>query len=205
MLDLSSIKLAWTFALREMRSGLAGFRVFLACIAIGVAAIGAVNSVATGINSGIEAEGKNILGGDLRFELVQRTVTDKERAYLNSLGAVAETISTRSMARREDQSDQSLAEIKAVDKLYPLYGALVTEPAMSSAELFEEINGRFGATAPQILFDRLEPQDRRHPACRRRALRTSRGHRQGAGRFIGGFRVRSAASNCQGRHRGDQA
>ena len=58
MLDLRSIKLAWTFALREMRSGLAGFRVFLACIAIGVAAIGAVNSVATGINNGIEAEGK---------------------------------------------------------------------------------------------------------------------------------------------------
>ena len=124
MLDRRSMMLALTFALREMRSGLAGFRVFLACIAIGVAAIGAVNSVATGINNGIEAEGKNILGGDLRFELVQRTANDKERAYLNALGTVAETISTRSMARREDQSDQSLAEVKAVDGLYPLYGQL---------------------------------------------------------------------------------
>ena len=86
---------------------------------------------------------------------MQRTVNDKERAYLNSLGTVAETTSTRSMARREDQSDQSLAEVKAVDDLYPLYGALVTEPALGSAELFKEINGRFGAAAPQILFDRL--------------------------------------------------
>ena len=156
MSDLRSIKLAWTFALREMRSGLAGFRVFLACIAIGVAAIGAVNSVATGINNGIEAEGRNILGGDLRFELVQRTVNDKERAYLKALGAVAETISARSMARREDQGDQSLAEVKAVDALYPLYGRLVSEPALSSADLYNSVNGRFGAAAPQILFDRLK-------------------------------------------------
>lgn len=148
-------QLAWRFALREMRSGLAGFRVFLACIAIGVAAIGAVNSVATAINAGIEAEGKTILGGDLRFELNQRVVSEPERKYLTGLGTVAETISTRSMARRQDQSDQSLVEIKAVDGLYPLYGSLKTEPMLSNADLFININGRFGAAAPQILFDRL--------------------------------------------------
>ena len=86
---------------------------------------------------------------------MQRTVNDKERAYLNGLGTVAETISTRSMARREDQSDQSLAEVKAVDGLYPLYGQLRTEPALAGADLFKDINGRFGAAAPQILLDRL--------------------------------------------------
>ena len=36
----------------------------------------------------------------------------------------------RSMARLEDGSDQALVEAKAVDGAYPLYGALVTEPAL---------------------------------------------------------------------------
>ena len=152
---VSSFALALRFALREMRGGLAGFRVFLACIALGVAAIGAVNSVADNISSGIAAEGKGILGGDVRFELAQRPAKAEEKAFLNSLGVVAESISTRSMARRQDQSDQSLVEVKAVDGVYPLYGSLALEPSMPNTDLFKQVNGRFGAAAPQILLDRL--------------------------------------------------
>jgi putative ABC transport system permease protein len=152
---IPSLQLALRFALREMRSGLSGFRVFLACIALGVAAIGAVNAVGNGITDGIEAEGRAILGGDLRFELVQRQVTDKERRYLEGLGDVADSVSTRSMVRREDQADQSLAEVKAIDGKYPHYGTLVTKPALPQAELFAVKNGTHGAVAPQILFDRL--------------------------------------------------
>jgi putative ABC transport system permease protein len=151
-----SLKLALRFALREMRGGLAGFRVFLACIAIGVAAIGAVNAVGNGITDGIEAEGRSILGGDLRFELVQRTASGNERRYLGELGAVAESISTRSMVRRQDQGDQTLSEVKAVDDKYPLYGTLLTNPALDRSGLFAARNGSFGAAAPQILFDRLQ-------------------------------------------------
>ena len=33
-------KLAFKLALREMRTGLKGFRIFIACLALGVAAIG---------------------------------------------------------------------------------------------------------------------------------------------------------------------
>jgi putative ABC transport system permease protein len=40
-----SIPLAFRFALRELRGGLSGFYVFLACIALGTAAIGGVNAV----------------------------------------------------------------------------------------------------------------------------------------------------------------
>src|SRR6266404_1047238 len=43
---LRTLKLAVRFSLREMRGGLSGFLIFLACIALGVAAIGGVNSVA---------------------------------------------------------------------------------------------------------------------------------------------------------------
>ena len=59
------------------------------------------------------------------------------------------------MARLPDGSDQALVELKAVDGAYPLYGALVTAPALPTAELFAEHGGVFGAAAPDILFERL--------------------------------------------------
>ena len=72
--------LAARFALRELRGGLAGFRIFLACIALGTAAIGAVNTVADGIGKSIAAQGQSILAGDIGFELVQREATPDELA-----------------------------------------------------------------------------------------------------------------------------
>src|SRR5688572_11498562 len=59
------------------------------------------------------------------------------------------------MARLEDASDQALVEAKAVDAAYPLYGELVTEPALARDEPFGERNGVFGAAAPDLLFERL--------------------------------------------------
>jgi len=124
------LKLAVQFSLREMRGGLSGFLIFLTCIALGVAAIGGVNSVARSISAGVANEGQSLLGGDLRFELVQREANAAEKAFLESLGAVAETASMRSMARLPDGSDQALVELKAVEAAYPLYGTLAMTPAL---------------------------------------------------------------------------
>ena len=49
-----SLKIAIRFAARELRGGLVGFRVFLACLALGVAAIAAVGTVRAGIEAGLE-------------------------------------------------------------------------------------------------------------------------------------------------------
>jgi len=148
-------RLALRFALREMRGGLSGFLIFITCIALGVAAIGGVNSVARSITAGVAEEGQSLLGGDIRFELNQRQVTPAERNFLQGLGTLAESANMRSMARLEDGSDQALVEAKAVDAAYPLYGELVTEPALPQAELFGEKDGVFGAAAPDLLFERL--------------------------------------------------
>ncbi len=78
-------------------------------------------------------EGQALLGGDMRFELNQRrgrrrTSWPSSRA----LARLAVSADMRSMARLEDGSDQALVEAKAVDAAYPLYGELVTEPALAS-------------------------------------------------------------------------
>ncbi|RWC04697.1 MAG: ABC transporter permease [Mesorhizobium sp.] len=150
-----TLKLAFRFSLREMRGGLSGFLIFLACIALGVAAIGGVNSVARAITAGVANEGQSLLGGDLRFQLNQRAATQAEQVFLDGLGTVSHSANMRSMARLEDGSDQALVEAKAVDGAYPLYGALQTEPVLSKQELFGEQSGVFGAAAPDLLFERL--------------------------------------------------
>ncbi|HEY9056919.1 MAG TPA: ABC transporter permease [Aurantimonas sp.] len=138
-----------------MRGGLSGFYIFLACITLGVASIAAVNSVATMMTTGIAEQGRSILGGDLRFALVQRQATAEEAAYLADLGTVAEAASLRSMVRLLDGGDQSLAEVKAVDGAYPLYGAVEIRPDLPLSDLLGERNGRFGAVAASELYDRL--------------------------------------------------
>lgn len=152
--NANMIALAWRFACREIRGGLSGFYVFLACIALGTAAIGGVNAVSQAVTQGIESEGSTILGGDVRFELNQRDATADEFATLESLGKVAVSASSRSMARLVDQSDQSLVEVKAVDQAYPLYGAFNTEPAYNYDALAKR-DGAFGAFVQPLFLDRL--------------------------------------------------
>ena len=121
---LSAWRLSLRFALRELRGGLRGFYIFLACIALGVAAISGVNSVARSITLGIAEEGQKILGGDVSASLVQRELDDDQRAFLASYGTVSKQTTLRTMGRRMDGSDQTLVELKAVDDAYPLYGVL---------------------------------------------------------------------------------
>ena len=152
---MSSFALPLRYALREMRGGLSGFLIFIACIALGVGAIGGVNSVARSITESVSAQGQSLLGADIRFELNQREASTEERAFLDAQGQIAVSAGMRSMARLEDGSDQALVELKAVDAAYPLYGSLETSPALPHADLFGERNGVWGAAAPDLLLDRL--------------------------------------------------
>mgnify|MGYP006873846451 CR=1 FL=1 len=151
-----TFRLALRFALRELRGGLKGFYIFIACIALGVAAISGVTSVSRALTEGISQEGQAILGGDLSFRLVHRQVNEDERSYIDSLGAVSEVATLRAMARRADTADQALVELKAVDDVYPLYGALELQSGQSLVDALEQRNGRWGAVAELALLARLD-------------------------------------------------
>ena len=118
------LSISFRLALREMRGGLAGFYIFLACIALGTGAIAAVNSVSRAITGAIASQGQEILAGDIRFELNNREATDQERAFLTSLGKVSVTTGLRSMARKPDGSEQALVEVKAVDDAFDMIETL---------------------------------------------------------------------------------
>jgi putative ABC transport system permease protein len=146
---------ALRFALREMRGGLRGFHVFVACIALGVAAIAGIGSLAGSLADGMAREGRTILGGDLAFSLIHRELDADERAFLTSSGRVSLAGTMRAMARKSD-GNAALVEIKAVDAAYPLYGSVGLDPVIPLADALAEKNGRFGAAADPVLLTRLD-------------------------------------------------
>jgi putative ABC transport system permease protein len=152
---IDKLMLAFRFAFREMRGGLRGFYIFLACVALGAAAISGVNSVSWSINQSISAEGQSILGADIRFELNNRVATEEELAFLTAQGDISIGSNLRSMARKPDGSDQALVELRSVDAVYPLFSELVTEPALPRDEIFAEVDGVFGAAVAPLMLDRL--------------------------------------------------
>ena len=153
-----SLRLAGRFARREMRGGLRGFRLFLACLALGVAAIAAVGSVRSAIEGGLQREGAALLGGAAEIDFTYRFATDAERDWIESqASAVSEVVEFRSMAVAGDgaAADRALTQVKAVDDLYPLVGEMVLEPAMPLEQALGLENGLSGAVMERALSDRL--------------------------------------------------
>lgn len=118
--------LAWSIARRELRGGLRGFWVFLACLALGVAAIAAVGTVRAAIQAGLTEQGAVLLGGDAQVEFTYRFASAEERAYLESISdRLSEIAEFRSMAVVGET--RVLTQVKAVDGAYPLIGSVALE------------------------------------------------------------------------------
>jgi putative ABC transport system permease protein len=148
----------WPFvlrvALRDFRGGLHGFGIFIACIALGVAAITGVGSVSLSLVNGLARQARVLLGGDVSFDLIQRELTPPERAFLAAHGRVSAVGLMRSMARRDD-GEVALVEIKAVDGAYPLAGDVGLDPAQTLADALAEKDGVYGIVADSALLARL--------------------------------------------------
>jgi len=147
--------LALRYALRELRGGLRGFYVFIACIALGVMAIAGVGSVAASLSEGLTREGRTLLGGDVAFSLIQREAKPEEVAFLRTRGEVSVAATLRAMTRTDD-GRLALVELKAVDANYPMLGGLTLDPNMPVADLLTERDGAFGAAVDSTLLARLD-------------------------------------------------
>ncbi|MDE2285833.1 MAG: ABC transporter permease [Hyphomicrobiales bacterium] len=146
---------ALRFAWRELRGGLRGFGVFIACIALGVLAISGIGAVAQSLADGLAHEGAVILGGDLAFTLAQREANASERAFLSAHGAVSTVATLPTMVRASDHRS-TLVELKAVDQAYPLLGTVTTDPAMALAGVLARRGEIYGAAVEPELLARFD-------------------------------------------------
>ena len=139
---------------RELRSGLRGFGVFLACLFLGVFAISAIGSFTASAKSGLLADAGALLGGDLEVRLAHRELQPEQRQFLAGRGRLSHVMTMRTMAADAAGDERMLIELKAVDDAYPLYGELGIRPAMPLAQALarEEM---FGALVERGFLDRL--------------------------------------------------
>ena len=147
------MSLAWRIARRELRGGLRGFWVFLACLTLGVAAIAAIGTVRGAIEAGLTEQGAVILGGDAEVQLTYRFAEPKELEFFGSLGEVSELVDFRSMLAVGEE--RALTQVKGVDDFYPLYGAVKLTPDMPLKDVFAGRNGIPGAAVDPVLMARL--------------------------------------------------
>ncbi|MCE9522037.1 MAG: FtsX-like permease family protein, partial [Alphaproteobacteria bacterium] len=142
-------------ARRELRQGLSGFRIFLACLILGVASIAGVGSLSEALLEGLSHQGRELLGGDVEIRLTQREMDKKERAWIETRGKVSMTAELRAMAIAQGRDARTLVELKAVDFHYPLYGVADVSPRQPLNELFANREGVFGAAVDERLLAKL--------------------------------------------------
>ena len=144
------MSLSWRLARRDLRGGLSGFRIFLACLALGVGVIAAIGSLRGSIEEGLAREGAVLLGGDAEMEFTYRFADAEERDWIaENAVALSEVAEFRSMAVVGDE--RALTQVKAVDDAYPLVGRIRLSPDMP---LEKALDGD-GAVMDRVLADRL--------------------------------------------------
>ena len=129
-----SWSLAWRLAKREMKGSLSKFRIFLSALVLGVAAIGAVGSVAESMRTGIGDNARTLLGGDLEISSRHTAVDEAIFSAAQELGKISSTIEMRAMLRNPSNQERKLVELKAVDDFWPLIGTPKIEGPASLAE-----------------------------------------------------------------------
>ncbi len=153
---MHTLSVALRLALRELRSGLQGFRIFLACLILGVSAIAVVGALSSALNTGIANEGRSLMGGDVEFSTLYDTPDSEQSTFIAAAGRISRVATLRAMAAVPDKSS-ALVEVKVVDDAYPLYGRLQLDPAMPlSSALQPDAAGRAGTVVERSLLARLD-------------------------------------------------
>jgi len=153
---VSTLALAWKYARRELRGGLKGFGIFLACLALGVAAIAGVGSLAAAVEGGLKADGRTLLGGDVSLRFTHRPASDDQLQWIKNIAARVSVVSEmRANAFTIGGAAFRLVELKAVDDVYPLFGELALSGEQHLQTTLSKTGGVWGAAAQVGLLERL--------------------------------------------------
>ncbi len=145
-----SLWLPLRLARRELRGGLRGLRIVLACLALGVAAITAVGTLREGVERGLAADGQRILGGDIEVQGGSQPLPPALRDWFAARHArTSDAVTMRAMLVAASGA-RLLVELKAVDAAWPLVGHATTLPDAPVQSLLAG-----GALIEQLALDRL--------------------------------------------------
>ena len=154
--EYPNLRVSAALARRELRGGLKGFRIFLACLALGVAAIASVQSVSSSVIQGLRDDGQAILGGDISLRRLYRGLEQEALAYLEqSTEAFVHFTEMRTMGRRLAGDQSTLIELKGVGEGYPLFGQVELEDGLAFSGILDRTAGVWGAVVESAVLERL--------------------------------------------------
>ncbi len=121
----------------------------VACVALGVAAVVAVGSLAASLEGTLAREARALLGGDLELRAARALPPEADAALADLVRAGARVVPVRelvAMARDPAGGASLLVEVKAVGPGYPLFGHLVASGPPAAGD---------GALVAREALDRL--------------------------------------------------
>lgn len=119
-------------ARRDLKGGLGGLGLLWLCLAIAIAGLSSVTSLASSIDRAIASEGRALIGGDLVLSVSQRDANAAERAAIGALGQWSKSVGTRGMIVAPDGRSM-LVELTGADAGWPLVGRIDIEGARPGA------------------------------------------------------------------------
>jgi putative ABC transport system permease protein len=129
-----SISLYLRLLARESRGSLKRFAFFVACLAVGVAAVVSVAGLSAALAEGVRREARQLLAADVSISSL-RPLPDELDELLDlrpelQRTEIKELVTMAAVARSSGGVGSSqLVELKVVEGTYPFYGVLEIEPA----------------------------------------------------------------------------
>lgn len=128
--------LSLSYALKDLRGALSSLKVVILCLVLGVGAIAAVQFTSNAVLSGIEKNGRTILGGDLVIRNIFDPAPEALKQWFERRNAqITETVEARVMVASAKTGDNTLVELKAAPAAYPLYGTFESDAGTNLPEI----------------------------------------------------------------------
>ncbi|MCM4158648.1 FtsX-like permease family protein [Antarcticibacterium flavum] len=134
--------MAW----RDGRASAKKLGLFVASIVLGIAAVVSIQSFGENLKDNIQLQSKALMGADFRIDS-NNPPNERVMQIMDSLGGPeAREISFTSMAAFPATGAAKLVQVRGVEKAFPLYGQLETNPAAAAGNFVDKNSALVDAT-----------------------------------------------------------
>ena len=134
LFNLKQLRLINKYALRDFSRSYKKLWVVTSTLFVSLLLLSLTFSVKEALNSEIENNSKELLGGDIQVTSGVDPLPDEIIDKLKAIGLVSSSIEFATMLSKEGESPV-FTELRAVDNRYPLYGEIATSPPVSYTHL----------------------------------------------------------------------
>jgi len=134
---VTGLAFVFRMAARELRAAPRRLMLLMATVALGVAALVAINSFTDNLQDSVRRQARALLGADLAL-VSRQTFPARVEALLDTLSQrsrLARVTSFAAMAYVPRTSGTRLVQVAAIEGEYPFYGEILTEPRAAWSEL----------------------------------------------------------------------